>query len=276
MVRLRAFLNSPLAASLAAASICLSGCNSERLDGYHVVEEQPAAVETVDNSPPPETLLTAKSAAETPAMKTTGDKPAVLTEAAPVVNETGVVPASATTLASLTEPAPGRMAPSIGDLGNGPAFKLKEPLPIKLLVPTRDFVAEGSEHALRVTYDDLDLLKVLNMDPVPPNAAEYFPDWLKNLDGKRVVLRGWMYPPSRQDGIASFMFVRDNGLCCFGSKPKIYDKVAVKMRPGTTTHYIQGRPFDVIATLTIAPEIEGDDETLWWMYFLDDAVVVEK
>jgi hypothetical protein len=72
------------------------------------------------------------------------------------------------------------------------------------------------------------------------------------------------------------MFVRDNGICCFGRSPKVYDKIAVKMRPGKTTRYIQGRPFDVVGTLSIEPDIEGGDEGLWWLYQIDDALVIEN
>ena len=48
---------------------------------------------------------------------------------------------------------------------------------VQLLVPSRTFRTEGPEGACRVSYDDIDLLKVLNMDPVPANAATMMPAW---------------------------------------------------------------------------------------------------
>jgi len=150
------------------------------------------------------------------------------------------------------------------------------PLPIKLLIPEKEFFTEGSEKSLRITFDDIDLLKVLNMEPVPEDAADHFPDWLKNLNGKKVILRGWMFPPARPDGISRFMFVRDNGICCFGRAPKIYDKLGVTLRNGVTTRYIQNRPFDVIGTLLIEPEIDPADDGASWIYFLEDAVVIDN
>lgn len=155
-----------------------------------------------------------------------------------------------------------------------PTFGKGPPKEIKLLVPEKDFVRDPQHDALRVTFDDIDLLKTLNMEPVPLDALEYFPEWLKNLDGKRIILRGWMFPAGRDDGISTFMFVRDSGLCCFGSNPKIYDKLAVTMREGVTTKYIEGRPFDVVATLRIDPEILDDE--WWWLFHLDDALVIDK
>jgi len=151
-----------------------------------------------------------------------------------------------------------------------------QPLEIKLLVPQKEFMTEGADHAFRVTFDDLDLLKVCNMEPVPPDVMKYLPDWLKKLNGQKIILRGWMFPSGRQEGISSFMFVRDNGICCFGRDPKVYDKLAVTMQPGKTTRYIAGRPFDVEATFLIEPDIEGSEEGLWWLYRLENARVIDQ
>jgi hypothetical protein len=150
------------------------------------------------------------------------------------------------------------------------------PRKIQILVPNREFTREGKNQAIRITFDDLDLLKVCNMEPVPPDVMNYLPDWLKSLHGQRVILRGWMFPSGRQDGISSFMFVRDNGICCFGRDPKVYDKLGVTMQRGKTTKYIEGRPFDVEATFFIEPDIEGDDEGFWWLYRMEDAVVIDR
>lgn len=157
-----------------------------------------------------------------------------------------------------------------------PSKAPEKPLEIKLLIPQKEFVREGKNQSLRVTFDDLDLLKVCNMEPVPPDVMDHLPEWLKNLNGQKIILRGWMFPSGRQEGISSFMFVRDNGICCFGRDPKVYDKLAVTMLPGKTTKYIAGRPFDVEATLYIDPDIEGAEEGLWWLYRLENARVIDQ
>lgn len=137
---------------------------------------------------------------------------------------------------------------------------------------TRTFKIEGPEEALRISYDDFDLLKVMNLDPVPPDAPERMPKWLKELDGKRIRVRGFMYPPFQDKDIRGFVLARDNQICCFGRTPKEYDLVDVFMRSGVTTHYIQNRPFDVVGVFKIKSEIEKFTA----MYELEDAVVIEK
>jgi hypothetical protein len=147
------------------------------------------------------------------------------------------------------------------------------PNKIELKVPHKDFSREGKERALRVSFDDIDLLKILNMEPVPLNAEEYLPDWLKGLNGQKVRLRGWMFPPLMTEGLPAFLFVRDNQICCFGREAKVYDKVRVTMKEGTTTDYIFGRPFDVVGTFHI--ESEERDGELYFLYSIDDAVVMK-
>lgn len=158
--------------------------------------------------------------------------------------------------------------------GAVPVSATRSPRKIQLLVPEKKFRSEGPEGAWRVSYDDIDLLKVLNMDPVPPDAAAKMPEWLKGLDGKRIRIRGFMYPPFSQTGIHAFGLARDNQICCFGRDPKIYDVFDVKMRDGVTTDYLPNRPFDVVGVFHIRPDVE--DGKLFHLYDMDDATVINK
>ncbi len=148
------------------------------------------------------------------------------------------------------------------------------PRNIELLVAQREFTAEGPEGALRVSFDDLDLLKVLNMEPVPEDAVRHFPTWLKALDGQRIRVRGFMYPTFESTGITQFVLARDNQICCFGRNPKVYDLVSIDMRAGKSTDYIQNRPFDVVGTFRIDLLAEGGKPL--GLYWLEDAVVLSK
>ena len=147
-----------------------------------------------------------------------------------------------------------------------------EPRPIELLIPVKHFRKERGTSALRVTYDDIDLLKVLNMEPVPVDAVEHFPDWLKSLDGKPVRIRGFMFPTFAATGLTAFTMARDNGICCFVRQPKIYDIIGVKLGEGITTDYIEGRPFDVEGVFRIEPE--ADEHDLARLYRIENARVV--
>lgn len=165
-------------------------------------------------------------------------------------------------------------------IGSGP-FDLAveeepaEPREIELLVPEKKFQVEGPQDAIRVHYSDFDLLEVLNMAPVPANAVEHFPSWLNELDGRRVRVRGFMFPTYQEEGLRQFVLARDNDICCFVRKPKVYDVLTVKMRDGVTTRYISNRPFDVVGIFRISPfSFEGEE--LDYLYAIEDAVVINK
>lgn len=142
----------------------------------------------------------------------------------------------------------------------------------KVLVTEKSFREEGPSGAVRVTYDDLDLLKVLNMEPVTPDAPEMMPDWMKELDGKRIRIRGFMSPSFMQDGITQFLMGRDNKACCFPGKAKVYDLFPVKLADGETTSFINNRPFDVVGTFHIKPWVL--DGKLVQIYTVVDARVI--
>ena len=149
----------------------------------------------------------------------------------------------------------------------------KQPRVVTLLIPDKKFKTEGkgAEKALRVSFDDFDLLKVLNMEPVTEDAPSRMPKWLKDLDGKRIRVRGFMFPPFEEEDIPVFTLARDNQICCFGRNPLVYDLVDVFMRKGETTDYIQNRPFDVVGVFHI-----GDSIVPGELYSMDDAVVIDR
>ena len=129
--------------------------------------------------------------------------------------------------------------------------------------------------AIRLSFDDLDLLKVLGVDkPIPLDIAASYPDWLADLDGRRVRLRGFMFPPYEPDGITQFALARDNEICCFGRDPLAYDILPVLLADGVTTEYIQARPFDVIGTFhhdTFPSDVREND--LMQLYKITDATI---
>ncbi len=220
----------------------------------------------VPNSPP---VLTQTQAQAQTEKKASGAVPAVAPKspAAPLVQ-----PASATSgtvgayHASITSSVPGPAVAPLPTSGTGRK--------VQLLVPQRNFKPEGPDGAWRVSYDDIDLLKILNMDPVTPNAGSLMPAWLKGLEGRRIRIRGYMYPTFQQTGIHAFGLARDNQICCFGRNPKIYDIFDVLLREGVTTDYLPNRPFDVVGVFHIRPETE--DGKLYHLYEMDDATVIAK
>ena len=146
-----------------------------------------------------------------------------------------------------------------------------EVLEVKLLIPEKRFRKEDGGKVIRVSYDDIDLLKILNMQPVPADAVDHFPNWLSDLEGQRIRIRGFMIPPYQSEGLKRFALARDNGICCFVRTPKIYDVINVRMAETQTTNYIANKPFDVEGIFHIEPYYEDGE---WYaLYEIEDATV---
>lgn len=277
-----------LALFLLAIPVCLAGCTGGDDDEYRVYSpenDQPAA-ETVESAetdvspspaadaaqltgdelPPIEAPDTAvvSSDAEPPA-----DMPEEAADAAPAEtpaarNGLALTPEQQAELAAIAAQAPAEETPS-------------EPREMKLLVPENSFKKEGPEGAIRVSYDDLDLLKVLNMEPVTPDAPQHFPSWLKDLDGKRIRLRGYMRPDVLAEDLPFFVLARDTQACCFGPNTKPYDIIPTIMREGVTTDYIHLQPFDIVGNFHINVEMDLDDPNkVEFLYYIDDAILIRK
>ena len=75
-------------------------------------------------------------------------------------------------------------------------------------------------------YSRIDYSLLQPAEGEPPTSV---PDSAMALDGKLVLLKGYMYPGKELRGIAEFLLVRDKGDCCFGGNPKITDRVAVRL-----------------------------------------------
>lgn len=86
----------------------------------------------------------------------------------------------------------------------------------------RAYAAELPAGYERITYGIL--------QPLPGDPPHAIPDTAREVDGRNVLLKGYMYPGKQQHGITQFLLVRDQGDCCFGGNPKITDRVLVQLR----------------------------------------------
>lgn len=77
------------------------------------------------------------------------------------------------------------------------------------------------------------------------------------LDGKKVFLKGYMYPTRQTEGITAFVFCRDSGDCCFGGQPKVQDMIVVRMDGDKTTEFANGL-VSVAGTFKLRDMQEGD------------------
>lgn len=88
---------------------------------------------------------------------------------------------------------------------------------------------------------------------------------VKQLFGKKVFLKGFMYPTGQNEGLDSFLLVRDSGACCFGGNPALTDMIGVVMQDAKTVNYYPGR-------VSVSGELEpnknfrgGENEPIYLM-----------
>ncbi|WP_406699540.1 DUF3299 domain-containing protein [Singulisphaera sp. Ch08] len=88
---------------------------------------------------------------------------------------------------------------------------------------------EVPEGCLPITYEALQ-----------SKGGEIIPASAKELDGKKVYIKGYMYPSDQTTGIKEFVLCRDNGTCCFGGQPKLTDMIQVKLKEPLALDYHTG------------------------------------
>ena len=84
-----------------------------------------------------------------------------------------------------------------------------------------EYATELPEGFVRLSYADL--------QPAEGEAATHVPNSASGVDGRDVLLKGYIYPGKQQHGLVQFLLVRDQGDCCFGGNPKITDRVLVQL-----------------------------------------------
>ena len=122
---------------------------------------------------------------------------------------------------------------ALRDIARRPAALTGRPLALAALVVSglilaggltslaRDYAAELPEGFERLGYDVL--------QPAEGAPAASVPDAARAMNGRNVLLKGYIYPGKQQQGLVQFLLVRDQGDCCFGGNPKITDRVLVQL-----------------------------------------------
>jgi hypothetical protein len=75
---------------------------------------------------------------------------------------------------------------------------------------------------------------------VAKGATDIFNPDVRALDGKKIFIKGYMYPTKETRALTTFLLVKDNAQCCFGGNPKINDMILVTMQNGKGVDYHQG------------------------------------
>ncbi len=232
------------AVSLTAA---LSGCGSTSLDEYRVVDQSVAISARSEQADSGRDAK--KDAAEAPVDALRVENGAMLSVRPEMAANTSDVAVS--------------------------ALEISNPRRVELLVPQKSFSKDRKTGALRITYDDLNLLTVLNMEPVTDDAVSWMPAWMTSLNGQMVRVRGFMLPTFQVEGLEGFALLRDNQVCCYGPGAKIYDHILVKMKEGTTARYVPlQESLDVVGRFKI--DLQSAGESVFQLYVIEDAVVISR
>jgi hypothetical protein len=86
---------------------------------------------------------------------------------------------------------------------------------------TYEYATELPGGYQRVSYSEL--------QPDPEQVGQQVPPGALELEGKKIFIKGFIYPGREKDGIRQFLLVRDQGDCCFGGNPKITDRIQVTL-----------------------------------------------
>jgi hypothetical protein len=95
----------------------------------------------------------------------------------------------------------------------------------------------------------------LKPDELEERGGKLIPDDIRQLEGEKVFIKGYMRPQEFKSNLASFLLVRDNQQCCFGplSDVKYFDQMRVELVPPLAADYSSG-VFRVGGRLKINPE----------------------
>jgi hypothetical protein len=122
---------------------------------------------------------------------------------------------------------------ALGDIARRPAAVTGRGLALAALAGSGISLIGGLAYLAAVYTAELPegfaRLNYAMLQPLPGDPATAVPDSARDMDGREVLLKGYMYPGSRQRGITEFLLCRDQGDCCFGGTPKITDRVLVRL-----------------------------------------------
>ena len=104
------------------------------------------------------------------------------------------------------------------------------------------YATEVPEGFRRISFADLQPVPEAPHLPIPPQALE--------LNGKKVFIKGYVYPDGQQYNIKRFILIPDMGTCCFGGQPKLTDMVEVTLRDPLRT-FFERRKRRLAGTLSV-------------------------
>ncbi len=107
---------------------------------------------------------------------------------------------------------------------------------------------------------------VLSAGGVRPTGEEQIPAEVKALNGRKVVIQGYMIPVKMEGGLVTeFIVVSDPLVCCYGNVPEMNEWIVVKMTKGVQP--LQDVPLSFYGKLKVGAMFEND--FMVGIYYLD-------
>ena len=104
-------------------------------------------------------------------------------------------------------------------------------------------------------------------------ADGQIPETIKDLNNKKISLRGFMLPLKVEGGLVTEMLImKDQSMCCYGSTPRINEWVSVKMKGGVKP--LMDEPVTLMGTLKVGETRENG--YLVGIYAMDGDKMAER
>ena len=109
------------------------------------------------------------------------------------------------------------------------------------------------------------------VNDLPEGAA--VPEAIEALDGRRVLMAGFLMPLYALTNIREFALVGSHYTCCFARPPGLGDQIIVKLRPGAAGLELMVKPLRVSGTLHLRPQhlYESGEGPLISLFEIHDA-----
>jgi hypothetical protein len=153
----------------------------------------------------------------------------------------------------------------------GPLIRTQSPVPA---------VKKAPDGILKISFQDLQFKGPLQVGLNSKDLLKVLPNESQNWRGQRIRILGFMDPMTAfyATGISQFVLVRDTSWVSFeaAARRSLDQKVAVTLKSGTTTDYIDRDVVVVEGVFRIDPQIQGDSGQVQTLYGLDDARIVPR
>ena len=91
----------------------------------------------------------------------------------------------------------------------------------------------SADLVLEKTFDDIKF----DMEKTDAFRRSMLTTQIEETFGRKIRIRGYIFPTLKKRGLKQFVLVRDNLECCFGPGAALFDCILVHMTPGKTAEY---------------------------------------